>query len=64
MSVEDIESEGDKFHSRCIKALYSDESLDAKTVFAWSNIYDEFESCLDSCERGANAIEQVVMKNS
>ena len=38
MSVTDVESEGDKLHSRCVKALYSDDSLDPRTVFAGCEI--------------------------
>lgn len=64
IAVADIESEGDKLYSRCIKALHSDEGIDAKMLIAWTAIYDDLETCLDSCEKSTDVIEEVVMKNT
>ena len=64
VAVNSLESEGDKLHSECIKALYRDPKIDAKTLVAWSSIYDDLEMCLDACEHCTDIIETVIMKNS
>ncbi len=64
LSVNSIESEGDKLHSDCVRALYRNSEIDAKTVVAWSAIYEDLEMCLDACEHSTDIIETVVMKNS
>lgn len=64
VSVNSIESEGDKLHAACIRSLYSDDSVDAKTVIAWSSIYEDLEMCLDACEHSTDVIESVIMKNT
>lgn len=64
VTVNSIESEGDKLHSDCIRALYQNETIDAKVLLAWSSIYEDLEMCLDACEKATDVIESVIMKNS
>ena len=64
VTVNAIESEGDKLHSDCIRAMYQDDTVDAKRVIAWSAIYDDLEMCLDACEHATDVIETVLMKNT
>ncbi len=64
LTVNSIESEGDKLHSDCVRALYRNPEIDAKTVVAWSAIYEDLEMCLDACEHSTDVIESVVMKNT
>lgn len=64
VAVNSLESEGDRLHSDCVKELYGDDAIDAKTLLAWTQIYDELESCLDACEHCTDIIESVIMKNS
>lgn len=64
VAVNTYESEGDLLHSQCIKGLFKDTSIDQRTLFVWTNIYDELEDCLDACEDAVDIIETVIMKNS
>lgn len=64
VTVNSIESEGDKLHADCIRALYQNETIDAKALMAWSSIYEDLEMCLDACEKATDVIESVIMKNS
>lgn len=64
VAVNSLESEGDKLHFECIKALYQAPGADAKMLLAWTGIYDDLEMCLDACEHSADIIETVIMKNS
>lgn len=64
VAVNALESEGDKLHSECIKALYQMPEADAKMLLAWTGIFDDLEMCLDACEQSADIIETVIMKNS
>ncbi len=64
VAVNSYESEGDQLHSQCIKGLFNDPDIDQRTLFVWTNIYDELEDCLDACEDAVDIIETVIMKNS
>ena len=64
VAVNSLESEGDKLHTECLRALYTREDVDAKVLLAWTGIYDELENCLDACENCTDIIEMVIMKNS
>ena len=37
---------------------------DPLQVFAWHDVYRHLEQCSDDCERVANTIDSIVMKNS
>ncbi len=63
VTINSFESEGDKLHTDCMKALYA-EDISAKSLLAWTSIYDDLESCLDACENCTEIIETVIMKNS
>lgn len=62
--INSIESEGDKLHSNCVRALFRTPDIDAKTVIAWSGIYEDLEMCLDACEHSTDVMESVIMKNT
>ena len=64
LAINSIESEGDRLYSDCVRTLFRSPEIDAKTVIAWSAIYNDLESCLDACEHSADVIESVVMKNT
>lgn len=64
VTVNSTESEGDKLYAECIRTLYTDASIDAKAVLAWSSVYEDLEMCLDACENAVDVIESVIMKNT
>ncbi len=62
--INSIESEGDKLHADCVRTLFRSPDIDAKTVIAWSGIYEDLEMCLDACEHSTDVMESVIMKNT
>ena len=63
IAVNTIEEEGDRLYINCMRSL-NREDIDFKTFFAWRDIYNGFENCCDSCEKTADAVEEVLMKLS
>lgn len=61
--INSLEEEGDRLYVEATRRLYSEEQ-DPVTVFAWTNIYDRLEKCCDGCEKVADTVELIVLKNS
>lgn len=57
------EEEGDYLYMEATRRLYSEEK-DPIAVFAWTNIYDRLEKCCDGCEKVADTVELIILKNS
>ncbi len=63
VEVNRLEEEGDVLFMEATRKLYV-ECQDYKELAAWDTVYHYLEKCCDSCEDVANAIENVIMKNS
>ncbi len=63
VEVNRLEEEGDTLFMEATRKLYV-ECQDYKELAAWDTAYHYLEKCCDSCEDVANAIENVIMKNS
>lgn len=64
IGVNKIEEQADRLYENTIRELYKNEK-DAVEILKWSNIYKTIEnSCFDACERIAECIESVLVKNS
>ena len=61
--VNSWEEEGDRLYVEATRRLYSEEK-DPVAVFAWTNIYDRLEKCCDGCEKVADTVELIILKNS
>lgn len=61
--VNSLEEEGDRLYVEATRRLYS-EGKDPTTIFAWTNIYDRLEKCCDGCEKVADMVELIILKNS
>lgn len=57
------EEEGDHLYVDATRRLYSEEK-DPVAILAWTNIYDRLEKCCDGCEKVADTVELIVLKNS
>lgn len=57
------EEEGDHLYVEATRRLYSEEQ-NPIAIFAWTNIYDRLEKCCDGCEKVADTVELIVLKNS
>lgn len=63
IEINRLEEKCDRIYEKSMKKLYSEET-DPIEIIRWSNIYSCFENATDSCERVADCIEDVIMKNS
>ena len=63
IDVNTMEEEGDALYIKAMRTLYC-EAKGGVHVAAWSETFDRLEDCCDACERVANILESVVMKNS
>lgn len=60
--VNSIEDEGDRLYMEATYSLYKEKST-SKNIVAWTNIYSCLEECFDSCEKVADEIKTVIIKN-
>jgi uncharacterized protein Yka (UPF0111/DUF47 family) len=63
IEVNNLEEEGDKLHINAMHGLYLGEK-DAVAIGVWKDIYNFLEKCCDECEHVADAVEEIVMKNT
>lgn len=63
VKVNDIESEADRVYQEAIYKLFGSE-VSGKTLLGTKAIYDGLEGCCDLCEKVADVIEQVIIKNT
>jgi uncharacterized protein Yka (UPF0111/DUF47 family) len=63
IQVNTYEEEGDRIYLEAMRELYSD-CEDLKLVMAWASTLAKLEKCCDACERVANAMSTIIMKNS
>lgn len=63
IDVNSMEEQGDAIYIEAMRNLFVTEK-DPIHVVAWSETLDKLEDCCDACERVANIMESVVMKNS
>lgn len=63
VEVNDVESEADEAYLQAVRALFSVEQT-PMACYGIKAVYDSLELCCDLCERAADVIENVVMKNT
>lgn len=63
IEVNRLEEDGDQIYLDAMRNLYLTESQVLKIVI-WSEIYERLEKCCDACERVANQVDSIIMKNS
>ena len=61
--INTLEEEGDRLYLEAMRSLTLSCS-DALELVAWRDIYSSLEDCCDACEKVADAVEEVVMKNT
>ena len=61
--INTLEEEGDRLYVEATRRLYSEEK-DPIAVYVWTNIYDRLEKCCDGCEKVADMVELIILKNS
>ena len=63
IKINALEDEGDRLYERLMTDLYSN-TKDAIEIIKWTSIYNCFEEAIDDCERLADCISDVIIKNS
>lgn len=63
IKLNDIEDECDKLYLESMRELMKN-SQDVLSTISWREIFDCFESCIDSCEHVSECIGSVIMKNT
>ncbi len=63
IEINRLEEEGDRLYTEAMRRLYTEEK-DPVAVIAWTAMYDRLEKCCDGCEHVADAVEQIIMKNT
>ena len=61
--INTLEEEGDRLYIEAMRNLKRG-GTDAVELIAWKEIYSSLEDCCDACEKVADAVEEVVMKNT
>ena len=62
-AINTIETDADHLFIESMRTLHT-TCTDPLRVFAWHDVYRHLEQCSDDCERVANTIDSIVMKNS
>ena len=62
IEINRFEENGDILYSKYMKELYREES--AVDILIWTQILNCFEQCFDACEQIADAVENIILKNS
>ncbi len=61
--VHRLENEGDKASRRAVASLFR-EGVDPMVVIRWKDIFERLEQAIDACERVADVIDEIIVKNA
>ena len=61
VEINEIENEGDTIHRRAVAELFSGDHK-ALEVLTWKELYEQAEEAIDACEKVANILEAIVLK--
>jgi uncharacterized protein len=63
VEVNRIENEGDRVTREALASLFSD-GIDPMVVIRWKDIFERIEQAIDACERVANILEGICVKQA
>ena len=61
--VHRLENEGDKASRRAVASLFR-AGVDPMVVIRWKDIFERLEQAIDACERVADVIDEIIVKNA
>ena len=64
ISVNTVESDGDKMFAGYMRDMYTQQSADLRDVIVWTTVFEGMENCLDAAEDAVDIVESVIMKNT
>lgn len=62
IEINRLENSGDSIREKAIMSLFEKEK-DPVCIIKWKEIYEVSETILDACEKVANTIEEIIVKN-
>lgn len=62
IELRELEDEGDRIEHEAVAALFAD-GADPLVVIRWKDIYEALEEAVDACDKGANVLEAILVKN-
>ena len=63
VEVNRLENDGDRITREAVASLFHG-GIDPMVVIRWKDIFERLEAAIDACERVANILEGIVIKNS
>jgi hypothetical protein len=63
VEVNRLENEGDRITREAVASLF-DGGIDPMVVIRWKDLFERLEEAIDACERAANIVAGIVIKNS
>jgi predicted phosphate transport protein (TIGR00153 family) len=63
VEVNRLENEGDRVTREAVASLF-DGGIDPMVVIRWKDLFERLEEAIDACERAANIVEGIIIKNS
>ena len=63
-AIHRLENEGDRINREALAQLFSDDSVPALDLVKWKDLYDLLEQTMDQCERVANLLVTIAIRNS
>ncbi|MSA03630.1 DUF47 family protein [Lactonifactor sp. BIOML-A3] len=63
IEINRLEENGDRLYMEAMHRLYINPTSSIE-AFTWTSLYDCLEKCCDRCERVADVVERVILKNS
>lgn len=62
IELRELEDEGDRIAHAAVASLFAD-GADPLVVIRWKDIYEALEEAVDACDKGANVLEAILVKN-
>ena len=62
IELRELEDEGDRLVHEAVASLFAD-GADPMVVIRWKDIHEALEEAVDACDKGANVLEAILVKN-
>ena len=62
IELRELEDEGDQLVHDAVSSLFAD-GADPLVVIRWKDIHEALEEAVDACDKGANVLEAILVKN-
>lgn len=62
-AVSTLEDEGDQVSRLAVASLFEHEDINPRVIIQWKDIFEVLEQAVDSCERAAHLVGNIVVKS-